>query len=115
MKDEDQEYGKVLAGLGDRRMSVKCFDNKIRVCHIRGSMKRVRMNAGDYILVSKREFDSEDGKADIIHKYFVEEVYELMEMGEIPEEKIDIDASDEEDPLADLNAANEASDSDEAA
>ena len=48
-------------------------------------MKRVRMNPGDYILVSLREFGGDD-KADIIHKYFTEEVYELMEAGEIPEE-----------------------------
>lgn len=68
-----------MAGLGDRRMSVKCYDGKTRICHIRGSMKRVRMHPGDYILVSMREFDNE--KADIIHKYFTEEVYELMEQG----------------------------------
>ena len=42
-------------------------------------MKRIRMFPGDYILISKRDFDDE--KADIIHKYFTEEVYELMEQG----------------------------------
>ena len=59
---EDQlcEYGKVLAGLGDRRLSVSCWNNHTkskatRTCHIRGSMKRVRMNPGDFIMVSLRE------------------------------------------------------------
>ena len=49
-------------------------------------MKRVRMNPGDYILVSLRPDESTDTNADIIHKYFTEEIYELMEAGEIPEE-----------------------------
>ena len=41
------------------------------------------MNAGDLILVSLRDFG--DDKADIIHKYYPEEAFELQELGEIPE------------------------------
>ena len=40
------------------------------------------MNAGDLILVSLRD---PDDKADIIHKYYPEEAFELQELGEIPE------------------------------
>ena len=44
---------------------------------------RVWINAGDIILVSLREFGDE--KADVIHKYYPEEAYELQDLGEIPE------------------------------
>ena len=44
---------------------------------------RVWINAGDIILVSLREFGDE--KADVIHKYYPEEAYELQDMKEIPE------------------------------
>ena len=62
-EDPDVEYGKVLSGLGDRRLSVRCYnphDKKINVrnCHIPGAMKRTRMNPGDYILVALREFET---------------------------------------------------------
>ncbi|MFM7853488.1 MAG: hypothetical protein ACK55Z_08580 [bacterium] len=46
------------------------------MCTIRGRMRnRVWINAGDIILVSLREFGDE--KADVIHKYYPEEAYEL--------------------------------------
>ena len=41
------------------------------------------INAGDIILVSLREFGDE--KADVIHKYYPEEAFELQDLGEIPE------------------------------
>ena len=44
---------------------------------------RVWINAGDIILVSLREFGDE--KADVIHKYYPEEAYELQDLNEIPE------------------------------
>ena len=51
---------------------------------IRGKLKnRVWINGGDIILVSLREFG--DDKADVIHKYYPEEAFELQETGEIPE------------------------------
>ena len=85
------EYGQVLAGLGDRRLSVMCWNQHTktkttRVCHIRGSMKRCRMNPGDWIMVSLREDETNQNNADIVHKYFPEELEELREMGEIPED-----------------------------
>ena len=53
------------------------------MCTIRGKLRnRVWMNAGDIIMVGLREFG--DDKADVIHKYYPEEAFELQELGEIP-------------------------------
>lgn len=43
------------------------------------------MNTGDVILVSLRECDSVDDKADIIHKYHTGEAAHLIRIGEIPD------------------------------
>ena len=42
-------------------------------------MKRVRMNPGDFIMVSLREDETNQNNADIVHKYFPEEVEDLVE------------------------------------
>ena len=44
---------------------------------------RVWIGVGDLVLVSNWEF--EDDKGDIIHKYFPEEIKDLKKHGEIPE------------------------------
>ena len=84
-KEEDQDYGQVMRLLGGGRVEVNCLDGNVkRLCTIRGKMKnRVWINAGDIVLISLREFG--DDKADIIHKYFPEEAFELQELGELPE------------------------------
>lgn len=81
-KDDEQEYGLVLKLLGDRKVTVKCFDGKTRCCLIRGKLrKRVWISEGDIVLVSLRDFC--DDKADIIHKYSTGEVRELEKRKEI--------------------------------
>ena len=83
-KEDGQEYGQIMRLLGNGRVEVNCFDGMKRICTIRGRMRnRVWINAGDIILVSLREFGDE--KADVIHKYYPEEAYELQDLGEIPE------------------------------
>ena len=60
------------------------MDGQKRMCTIRGKLRnRVWINNGDVILVSLREFG--DDKADVIHKYYPEEAFELQELGELPE------------------------------
>jgi translation initiation factor 1A len=67
-KEDDQIYARVIKMLGGNNISAYCNDNKLRVCHIRGSMrKRVWLNPGDIILVSLRM--SEDEKCDVVMKY----------------------------------------------
>ena len=82
-KTEDQEYAQVLRKLGDGRLECNCFDGQKRTCVIRGKMrKRVWINDGDIVLASLREFGD---TADIVHKYYPEEAFELQELGEIPD------------------------------
>ena len=77
IKEEGQDYGQILRLLGQGRVEANCFDGGIkRMCTIRGKLRnRVWINAGDIILVSLREFG--DDKADVIHKYYPEEAFEL--------------------------------------
>ena len=103
IKEEGQEYGQILRLLGNGRLEANCFDGKKRVCTIRGKMRgRVWMNSGDIILVSLREFGDE--KADVIHKYYPVEAFEMQETGEIPENiNINEGVVDEQDSEEDLN------------
>ena len=83
-KEEGQEYAQILGLLGNGRVSANCFDGVKRMATIRGKLRnRVWINAGDIILVSLREFGDE--KADVIHKFYPEEAFELQDLGEIPE------------------------------
>lgn len=68
---KDQMYGRVVRNLGGLNLMVFCNDNKERICHIRGSMrKRVWMNPGDVVVISFRELSSEDSaqRGDIVSK-----------------------------------------------
>lgn len=66
--ESGQDYGIVLATLGDRHFTVACQDGKERRCHVRGKMKnRQFVRTGDVVLVCTRDFD--DNSADIIDVY----------------------------------------------
>ena len=70
--------------LGNGHVEVLCIDGKIRVCHIRGKLrKKVWINNGDIILLGLRDY--EDGKGDIILKYTPDEARNLKTYGELPE------------------------------
>lgn len=84
LKEKDQEYAQVIRMMGNCRLEAKCCDNKTRVCHIRGQMrKRVWIVKDDFILLGLRPY--QDSKADIIHKYNPEEVRLLQRKKELPE------------------------------
>lgn len=83
-KEDGQEYAQVIKMLGNGRVEAVCFDGTKRLCHIRGKLrKKVWINQGDIILVGLRDF--QDGKADVIMKFFPEEARLLKSYGEIPE------------------------------
>ena len=68
-KQEDQQYGRVVKVLGNGNMLVYCNDDKERICHIRGAIrKRVWINLGDVVLVSLRDLGDAD-RGDILAKY----------------------------------------------
>lgn len=84
-KEDGQEYGQILRLLGSGRVEVQCMDGKKRVCTIRGSMRnRVWIHAGDIVLLGLRDF-GDDGKADVMLKYYEQEAFELQELGELPD------------------------------
>jgi len=86
-----QSIGLVEARLGNGRMRVRCYDGKIRVCRIPGSMKRnlwVREN--DAVLVEPWEYGGED-KGDVIYKYRPSQVEWLKRKGYIKEVTVDLE------------------------
>lgn len=76
-RQPDQMYGRIIRNLGQCRLLVYCNDNRTRMCHIRGSMrKKVWLTLGDMVLISKREFEkapevgtNELENGDIVAKY----------------------------------------------
>lgn len=84
-------YARVIRILGSLNVLVYCNDNKIRLCHIRGSMrKKVWINLGDLVLISEREFEkdlSQSGKqyekGDVVAKYDPEHLSKLKKMPDI--------------------------------
>jgi initiation factor 1A len=54
---KDQYVGKVIRSMGNSQVLVYCNDDKIRLCHMRGALKKKRIfiNAGDIVLLSLRE------------------------------------------------------------
>lgn len=90
-KGADQLYARILRNLGGRNMLVYCNDNKVRLCHICGAMKKFNwLNVGDLVLVSLRDFEKkpevgskEYEKGDILAKYDSEHISRLKKMPDI--------------------------------
>ncbi len=91
-KDECQEYGLVTKLLGDCRCECQIFGTSSTVRgDIRGKMRgKVYINIGDFILMSKRDWDPT--VYDIIHKYTPVE-FEKIKVSEFDE---DLNCSDDE-------------------
>jgi len=62
-RDDDQDYARVIRMLGNRRVVCFCNDGKERICKIRGALckgpKRQKIEVGDIVFISFREFDEE--------------------------------------------------------
>ena len=77
------EYAQVSCILGNCRVSAYCFDGVERMRHVRGKFRRrVWINRDDIILVGLRDY--QDEKADIIHRYSLDEARTLKSLGELP-------------------------------
>ena len=91
-KGDEQMYAYIETVLGNCRFNVKCIDNKIRLAHVRGKLrKRSWCNQGDIVLISTRDF--QDNKCDIIQKYNPDEVTVLIQYNEISQSFGKIDKS----------------------
>ena len=77
-------YGRVLKLLGGCNAMVFCNDNKERLCHIRGNMRRkVWIEVGDIVLISLRDLSDESDttfieRGDICAKYDQRVIYKLQ-------------------------------------
>jgi initiation factor 1A len=99
-RQEDQMYGRVLKLLGGCNALVYCNDNRERLCHIRGSMrKKVWISVGDIVLISIRDLGDECNKnhekdakkiekGDICARYDQKIIYKLREKDETINEKL---------------------------
>lgn len=85
-KENDQEYSRIIKQLGDGRFECQVLNHSSEtnvIGKICGSMKkRVWVNIGDVVLISKRNFVS--ANCDIIHKYTLDEASSLKSYKEIP-------------------------------
>lgn len=96
LKEEMQEYAKIMSTLGDRRMNVILPDGTEILAVIPGRFrKRCWMGVGDIVLISRRDF--QDNRVDIIHKYKREEHRKLLKLNEIPEFFLEADATGAQD------------------
>jgi initiation factor 1A len=90
-RQEDQMYARILRNLGGRNMLVYCNDNKVRLCHICGAMKKFNwLSVGDLVLISLRAFEKkpeagskEYEKGDILAKYDQDHLGKLKKMPDI--------------------------------
>jgi len=83
-----QMYGRILKLLGGCNVLVYCNDNRERLCHIRGNMrKKVWLSTGDIVLISLREMGVED-RGDICAKYDQKIIYKLREKDKTINEKL---------------------------
>jgi translation initiation factor 1A len=93
---EGQMYGRVLKLLGGCNALVYCNDNRERLCHIRGNMrKKVWLSAGDIVLISLRELDSTGNtptakidRGDICAKYDPKVIYKLKDKDKTINDKL---------------------------
>jgi translation initiation factor 1A len=87
---EYEDYGFVIKLLGNCRASVMCNNGDIIIGIIRGNMrrfnKRVLIGDGDIVVVSRREYQA--NKADIVHKYNLEQCQYIINSKEISESLI---------------------------
>ncbi len=76
----NQVFGRIEAMHGGKRMTVKCSDDKLRMCRIPGRVKRVYVRPEDYVIVEPWPLEG-DKKGDIIWKYRKNEVEWLKRKG----------------------------------
>ena len=76
-----QFYTQVEKVLGNSRFELFCEDGVTRIGHMRGKIKKKRCQINDLVLIALREFQTDDTKCDIIHKYTDDERLLLIEKG----------------------------------
>lgn len=124
LKDQNTAYAKVLSNLGNGLCNLQIISDKGDedqcLGHIRGKVVRLKFNKGDIVLVGFRQLtkaidDDKRLEVDINHKYWPDQVQELVRNGEIKKQEdyngfeygddiefsYDLDSDEEEDEDAD--------------
>lgn len=84
LKEEGQDYAKVIKILGNRRISVLCNDGQTRLAIIPGSFKnKIWINNDDIVLINLCDY--QDDKVYVIHKYNPDEGKKLGKLGHLSE------------------------------
>lgn len=82
--EEGMLYCKILKKVGGTHMQVQCSNGKIMTAKIRGTMrKRKWINIGDIVLVSVRDFETNQDNCDILYCYDYDEAKSLVSSGTI--------------------------------
>jgi translation initiation factor 1A len=92
-RQPDQMYGRVIRLMGGCNVLVYCNDNRERLCHIRGSMrKKTWISVGDIVLISVRDLsrhgESDAMRGDICARYDPRTIYRLQEKDKTINEKL---------------------------
>jgi initiation factor 1A len=119
-RDTNSFYAKVIGNLGNGQCKLSMFDNKMTEITgvIRGSLRRAKFKKDDVVLVSKRDFGNSFEtieKYDILHKYNIDHINNLIRIGEINMKMIEddnIEFYDDEDNV-NFDNDNELNDSDD--
>ena len=103
-----EDYAYVVKLLGNCRARVMCNNGTDAIGVIRGSMrrfnKRVLIENGDLVVVSKREF--QDNKVDIVHKFNIDQCQSLIKNKEISDALINCYYNKNHDTKDDKNVEN---------
>jgi initiation factor 1A len=119
-KDTNSFYAKVIGNLGNGQCRLSMFDNKMTEITgvIRGSLRRAKFKKDDVVLVSKRDFGNSFEtieKYDILHKYNIDHINNLIKIGEINMKMIEDDNIEfyDDDDNVNFDNENELNDSDD--
>ena len=82
LPDDDEVFGVVVSMLGANRVKVRCLDSEERTCRIPGRMQKKEWIRDDDLVIVE-PWSWQDEKADITHRYTVQEADELRENGVI--------------------------------
>jgi initiation factor 1A len=119
-RDTNSFYAKVIGNLGNGQCRLSMFDNKMTEITgvIRGSLRRAKFKKDDVVLVSKRDFGNSFEtieKYDILHKYNIDHINNLIRIGEINMKMIEDDNIEfyDDDDNVNFDNENELNDSDD--
>lgn len=105
--NEFEVYGVVVKMLGGKICEVKCQDNIVRLCHIRGSFSGKNKGAnfirpGLWVLIGLREWSTEKNHCDLICLYTDRDKEKILQTGELNNLQTEENRINQIDPDSDI-------------